>query len=202
MRGREGGTGRGPSAGRASARWTRSILVGTAVGVLGALPGPVLGQSAPEERIDAPTVTLTGGAFVRTDFRSEGTAPVWGVRFRFPLGRWVAIEPALHLTSFTVDDPPEGVDREGRLTTVDFQLQLQLPTGRIRPYVGVGAGGGADFREERGADDFIVSTFTGAVGVRVGMTEQLHLVGEARLRSLDEFAESGVGLHAGVGWRF
>jgi len=202
MRGGEGGTGRGTDEGWAPRKRWKSIPVGAATVGLGALPGPALGQWSPAERIDPPTVTLTGGAFVRTDFRSEGTAPVWGVRFGFPLSRWVAIEPALHLTSFTVDDPPEGVDREGRLTTVDFQLQLQLPTGRIRPYLGVGAGGAADFREERGADDFVVSTFTGAVGVRVGMTERLHLAGEVRLRSLDDFARSGVGLHAGLGWRF
>lgn len=201
MRGRGRGIGHETDSPWAVGEWARTLLIGAATVMLGALPGSALGQTRTPERIDPPTLTVTAGAFVRSDFRSDGTAPVWGARIRFPLSRWVAIEPAFYLTSFTVDDPPEDVDREGHLTMVDFQLQLQLPTGRVRPYLGVGAGGAADFRDQRGADDFVMSTFTGAAGVHVGVTERIRLVGEVRLRSLDDFAGRGVGLHAGVAWR-
>lgn len=202
MRGR-GRTGMEyPDRGAPLARGRAWLRSGGAAVLLGTLAAPVAAQSDAGGRIDPPTVTVTAGAFVRTDFRAEGSAPAWGVRFRFPLGRWLAIEPAIHATSFEVDDPPEDVDDEGRLAMVDFQLQLQWPRGMLRPYLGVGAGGAADFRDRRGTDDFVMSTFTGSVGVHVALTGRLHLLAEARARSLDEFSGGGVGLHAGVGWRF
>jgi hypothetical protein len=148
-----------------------------------------------------------GGLFHRTDFHGEGSSSLVGLRVRLPLSRYIVLEPGAQLTRFDRDpgDEEEG-DLEVPLLALDFQLQAQLPLDlggpdRVRPWIGVGAGGAVDFRDERGAGDFVTSTFTASLGVALDVGSHLTLLGEGRYRTLDELERRVIQASFGLGWR-
>lgn len=159
------------------------------------------GAEGPTDVIAAPSVFLLGGAFVRTDFQGEGTSLVVDARVRFPLTSRLRFEPGIGYVGFEADEVPEGVGPDARLVLLDFQLQYEVLDGPVRPYVGVGAGGAVDFRDERGTEDFALSTFSASAGVSFDVVSALLAATEFRYRTLDEFDDKVFVVALGVGWR-
>jgi hypothetical protein len=92
----------------------------------------------------------------------------------------------------------------GDTTTVllpEAQIQLELDR-RIAPYVGVGAGLAADFRDEVDGGTRVDPTFNAAVGVRFQLVDALGLRAEGRLRYHGTgFNGSTFDVTGGISWR-
>lgn len=196
--------GRMTSEGHEGRRRGRGAGVAPGAIAVGVILSAVLsaGGGLEAQEIPAPTLAVFAGALDR-DFRGEGGASLVGFRARLPLGVHVLVEPALTLSRFEDREIMEGerADTDLTLAMLDFQVQLQLPRGRVRPWVGLGAGAAADFRGERGLDEFVVSTFSASGGVAVELGERIVGLGELRGRSLNDFDSSAVQVGLGLGWR-
>jgi hypothetical protein len=168
---------------------------------LGAGAPGVAAQEA--EVIPPPTVTVVGGWFDRDQFHGEGPSSVGGLRVRFPLGRYVLLEPGVSYTSFRPDTlgVPGASSADLQLLFLDFQIQLQLPVSRLRPYVGIGAGGAIDFRDERGSDPFLISSISASLGLALELGSRFDVLGEGRIRTLDDFDRTALVGVVGIGWR-
>ena len=182
----------------AGTRWI--LALATAAAVSGA--GDATAQETPRPGVlPPPTVAVVGGWFNRTDFHGEGPSSLFGLRFRLPLTAHLVVEPGVHYTSFPPDatsvdegeeDPQELLDEDVKMVLLDFQLQLRFRYDRLQPYVGLGAGGAVDFRDDRAGSEFLVSTFTGAAGATFDVGGGFFLMAEARYRTLDELATDGL----------
>ena len=76
-------------------------------------------------------------------------------------------------------------------------MQAQLPNGRVRPFLGVGAGGGFVVS---GAGE-TVATLHAVGGVRVQVSPAWSLRGELRVRSVDPWVGNMADFRFGVGRR-
>lgn len=190
--------------------------VWTAAGVAGALvvfalapAGP--GASALEAQESAilppPQLVAVGGVFQRDQFHGDGASTLLGFRARLPLSGWLVVEPGMLYTSFTPDTTglPDASGENVELMLVDFQFQIQHPVDvlgpdRLRPWLGLGIGGGADFRDDRGTSDFLVGTLSASAGASFDVGARISVLAEARLRLLDEADRRNVDLVLGIGW--
>lgn len=155
------------------------------------------------QEIGPPEIGIAGGV-MDYDFRGEGSTPFGALRVRFPMGRWLVIEPSFGYAAFTADEDAvsAGAGRDVKLVLAEFQLQGQYPMGRLSAFLGLGLGGAVDFRDERGADDFVVSTFSGAGGLAVALGRGWSARGEVRARTLDETADSATEYTIGLAVAF
>lgn len=162
------------------------------------------GWSRPDDRVlPAPSLVVFGGALRRTDLMGAGTDLLAGAGVRLPLSGVVRVEPGLRYTRFTAepDQVDPDADPEVSLLLLDFQLQVQLPHDRVRPWVGVGAGGAMDLRGgDRGDAKLVMSTFSASAGVSLAVLHRLGLLAEGRLRTLDGFGDRAVDLALGLAW--
>ena len=151
--------------------------------------------------IPPPAFVLTAGVFDR-DYQGSGTERAFGARVRFPLGTYLLVEPGLVVSSFEDGElqPELDVDPDITLYVFDFQIQAQYPLGRFRPFLGIGAGGAFDPRENRGTDEFVVSTYSLAAGAAADLGRRFEALLEVRHRTLDDFDASGLHLFVGLGW--
>lgn len=162
------------------------------------------GWSRPDERVlPAPSLVVFGGALRRTDLMGAGTAPLMGAGVRLPLSGVIRLEPSLRYTSFTAE--PDLLDPDAApevsFLLLDFQLQVQLPLDRVRPWVGVGAGGAMDLRgSDRGDSELVMSTLTASAGVSLAVLDRLDVLAEGRLRTLDGFGDRAIDLGLGLAW--
>lgn len=190
---------------RPGGRGWRRAVTGPAVVILLAGPGAGTPEVAAQETgvIPPPTVAVVGGWFNRDQFHGEGPSTVGGLRMRLPLGRYVLLEPGVSYTSFRPDTVglPGASSADLQLLFLDFQIQLQIPVSRFRPYVGVGGGGAVDFRDERGSDPFLLSSISGSLGLAVDLGSRFEALGEARIRTLDDFDRTALVGVVGIGWR-
>ncbi|HSR41509.1 MAG TPA: outer membrane beta-barrel protein [Longimicrobiales bacterium] len=169
----------------AAGRWA-AVLVAVLVAALVWPPGMLEAQELPP-----PEIGLVGGTFsYDLGVRGDATSPFGGLRVRFPLSRHLLVEPGLALTRLTADSVSEGADRDITFLLMEFQAQVQLPVDRLRPYLGVGAGGMLDLRGARGIDEFMVSTYSVAAGLAVDLGSSWAIRTEVRGRAIDDDAHS------------
>lgn len=93
---------------------------------------------------------------------------------------------------------PEQQFGGSRITAADAHLQYHWRLARVRPFVG----GGLGFMLTRA--DFISKnqfTLSAAGGARFDITDRWSMLGELRLRGIDEFAGSTAELLGGVSYR-
>lgn len=177
--------------------WIR-LLAALVLCAAGVAPGAVRAQVMP-----APEVGLVGGAFAYDlGVRGNATSAFGGLRTRFPLSRWVLVEPSLAFTRLTADTVGPNADPVLSLLRLEFQGQVQVPVNRLRPYLGVGAGGMVDLRSERGPDAFLMSTLSAALGLAVDVGSTWSLGAEGRYRVIDNFDHSALELGLGLSTRF
>ncbi len=181
-----------------SAEWT--LLAFSLAGLFAVAP-------LKAQDLASPSVAVMGGAFsYDIDGRGDGVVGFGALRFRLPLSRYVMLEPSIGRTRFTAEldstRVEAGADEEVGLLLVDFQVQIQLPSGRLRPYVGLGAGGVLDLRDARSPDDYVVSTFTLAGGLALDLGAGFGLRAEARGRFLDETQSSALEYALGLSLDF
>lgn len=177
--------------------WPLAVAVGLAF-------APTTAQAAQEmdDVLPSPSVSAFAGTFTRTDFKGEGTGALFGFRARLPLSSRFVLAPGLSYTSFEVDPPPDDADTDLPFVLIDFQLRYQLPLDPVRPFAGVGAGGAVDFRADRGVSDFVVSTYTGTVGVSWEIGSRTEVTAGVQLRTLDGFEKTAAETSVGIGWIF
>ena len=199
-RARRGGGGAARALGGAAA--LTALILAPAASDAGGLAA----QTA-DELLPPPRVVAVAGWFQRDGFFGEGPSGLYGVRVRLPLGSWLVAEPALQYTSFTPDpgDPDAPVGDDVQLLTLDFQFQLQLPLDvlgrdRLRPWLGAGLGGAADFRDDRGEAPFLMGTLTASAGMSFDVGAGFSVLGEGRLRVIDDLDRRGLEAVLGVGW--
>lgn len=173
-------------------------------------PGDLAAQARPagwtgadDPVLPAPSLTVFGGGLRRTDLLGEGTDPLIGAGVRLPLSTMLRLEPSFRYTRFTAEpdlqDP--DADPEVSLLLLDFQVQVQLPLDRIRPWLGAGAGGAMDLRGgDRGDAKLIMSTYTASAGVSLAVLDRLDVLTEGRLRTLDGFDARAFDLSLGLAW--
>ena len=137
-------------------------------------------------------VALVGG-IAEYELAGTSTTTLVGTRVEAELRPWLVIEGALGYHRSGGD-----VTRSSRLTIPEVQMQLQLPEGPVRPYVGFGAG----YAFGQGQDS--EGTRSGAIGVRVPLpSTRVDLRGELRVRGVG--STSGTSSRewtVGAGYRF
>src|SRR3712207_3041719 len=116
-------------------RNTRKVILSVA-----AATAVVAGSARAQSVTPPPAFSVNAGAF-QYDLAGTGTTPMLAVRADFPLGQVVLVEGSL---GFARPEQQFG----GRTTMMipEAQLQVQLPLGRVLPYVGAGGGAALDFR--------------------------------------------------------
>lgn len=183
---------------RRPAGWRVLAVLALAAAAL-SLTAPT-GKASAQETLGSrpPSIALLGGGMTRFDFRGDGTTGAFAGRARFPLVRWLVLEPSVLFTSFEAEGISEGAESEVTLGALDFQLQLQRPSGRLRPYVGAGLGGAVDFRRDRDGADFVVSTFTAGGGLEAGLFGRFSLLADVRFRWFDGFTEDALDYTLGL----
>lgn len=189
---------------KAGARGGSPVLFWVTAVFLAATPGPVFGQ-APY----GADVALVGGHMsYDVDTLGDGAVGFGGIRIRLSLGGFLLVEPGVTYALIQADTVGRGGDVDTPTIISEFQFQFQYPVGRFQPYAGVGAGGMLDLRDDRGGAregegpaDFLVSTYSTALGVatdRSGWTFRV----EVRQRWIDDFDDSAVELTAAIGRMF
>jgi len=155
------------------------------------LPTAALAQNA---GAGGRALSISAGAF-QYDLSGTGTTPMVAFRADFALNRALLLEGGFGLAR-------PGQDFGGRATIVtpEAQLQLQLPLGRVLPYVGVGGGAALG----GGAGDFDAAvTASAAGGVRTWLTERAGLRAELRVRGIGSgFEGAAAEWTGGFAWRF
>jgi hypothetical protein len=154
-----------------STRMPRLALLITA-GLLAGSTQAVWAQNLPESR----AVAVVAGP---ANYDLSGTGWSWsaGAKLDLPLGRALIVEPSLGF--FTYDSQFGG----SSMLLPEVSVQLQYPGARLRPYLGVGAGG-ALVIEGSGSSE---PTVHAAVGLRAPVSSGWGLRGEARVRNLTVF---------------
>lgn len=112
------------------------------------------------------------------DLQGLGWARSVGMRAAVGLTSSVVIEPSVMSFGYRGQT---GADIS--YTMAEISVQLQAPTGGVRPYVG--AGGGYAFA--RGGLARSERTVHGALGLRTSVMQHVGLVAEVRLRNLSWF---------------
>lgn len=162
------------------------------------LPNPLRGQ-IDDVVLPGPRLVAAGGALT-TDFEDQtasGDGHLIGARLDFPLGRRVFLESSVERISL------DGTETSSTRWQVEFAARFEWPAGRLRPFVGGGAGALLWPGDERPvAADFVVATYGALGGVRFEMTERFDVRAEVRRRWLDGLESSITTFGAGLGWRF
>jgi hypothetical protein len=170
-----------------------------AVVALGIGAAPLAPQSAPVGSI---SVSAGSMAF---DVSGTGTAPTAALRAdRALIERWLLAEIGLGYAPIK----EQFRVRPTRLGMLDAQLQLQLPTPHVRPYVGMGTGAVAYLTQADGRES-VAGGVSLAAGLRASLTRRLGLRAEGRLRywdysssSADRFVNSAGEITAGLSRQF
>ena len=152
-----------------------------------ALPAP----AAAQDEMSA-SVALVGGAF-QYDLSGTGTVPFGGVRLSLPMHAWIVIEPGLTYAAYDAQDG-EGVP----LLIPEAQLQGRIEMGRVDPFLGLGAGGVFDLREDRSGGELLVSTYSAAAGARAWLGRGWTGRAELRVRGVDGFTGSAAEWTLGI----
>jgi hypothetical protein len=133
------------------------------------------GSSLPER--NRPAVSVLAGASPY-DLSGTGTAIFGSLRYDVPWGRLVIIEPGLTVLRYE-----NQFDENITYLLPEVSAHVQVPSGPVRPYLGGGLGF-TEFLSGRGGSEL---TLHAAAGVRVLLTDNWGIRGEARLRSIDPF---------------
>jgi hypothetical protein len=143
---------------------------------------------------------MVGYAILDDGISPDSVARPWAVRLNAPIvSRFITGEIGLSGLSTKTDLG----DRE-RFLIPEAQLQLQLPLGPFRPYVGLGGGYVLGRQHTGAALEGNMSVISSAVGLRTflaGDRLTLNVEGRARQYGRDEAWTSGE-FTAGVGIRF
>lgn len=154
----------------------RRVLLAFGVGGL-----TLLGFSRPSEAQSSSgrAVAVVGG-MAQYDLSGTGTIGFMGTRIELPVGRFVIVEPALTYSRYT----PQFSDVATSLLFPEVQLQAQMPTRLVRPFVGVGIG--PAFAWDAGQSDTDLS-LSGGAGARFRLSELWGARAELRVRAIDPF---------------
>lgn len=161
------------------------------------VPGPIAAQRTPARELSA--------AFGVWEFDASGVdvAPIVALLAARELARpWLLAEARVAYSPLD-EDIREEVTRFG---VAELQLQAQLPSRRVRPYAGLGAGLAAYLSGASGRDS-PSATLSAAAGVRLLLGRSVVLRGDLFVRGWDVtgwsgFASVGGGYTVGGGWRF
>lgn len=147
--------------------------------------------SSLEAQMSRPEISASVGA-MQFDASGTGTAPVIALRAAFPIvGSWLLAEGNLSYAS--LDEQFSNVGT--RIGMAEGQLQAQLPLGRVRPYLGAGAGWIHYFNN---APPRATSpTYSAAAGLRVGLSSRFSARAELRLRIWNPYPNSSGNNSAG-----
>jgi hypothetical protein len=116
-------------------------------------------------------IGLSGGV-AQFDMSGTGTAPFGALRLEHELTSWLIADGALG-----VFQPDEQFNERHTFLVPEAQLQVQLPIGAVRPYLGAGIG---MLKSIRGADR-TYAIFSGATGARVAVSSAVDLRAELRV---------------------
>ena len=142
----------------------------------------------------SPAVALVAGAF-QYDLSGVGTAPFAGLRLELPRSRAIVLEPGLTVARYA----PQGSATDVWLLIPEVQLQLVRPGGRVRPFVGVGAGSSVAFGSGRTESDL---TLSAGAGVRLRLSAAWAGRAELRLRAIDPWTGSAAEWTLGLARHF
>jgi hypothetical protein len=137
------------------------------------------------------------------DASGTGTGPVAAIRLGAPLvGNWMLGDVSLSYASLDEQFSPSNT----RVGVGEAQLQAQVPTTRVRPYVGLG-GGWLHYFNNAAGRSATTPTISGSAGVRLPVSSALLVRGEFRLRSWKSGTNSGfhnnaAEFTAGMGYTF
>lgn len=144
---------------------------------------------------------MIGVAMIDDGVQTDSLARPWSVRLTSPLiGKFIVGEFALGGVSTKA---PSGV-RE-RYLIPEGQVQLQLPLGPFRPYVGLGGGWVAGHQNTGAALEGQTSMVTAALGLRTflaGDRLTLNLEGRGRRYGSEADNRTSGEVTAGIGMRF
>jgi hypothetical protein len=137
----------------------------------------------------SPAISLMVGTF-RSDLGSGEASPMVALRHEWSLSRWLLTEAGATYTrpSVTQIVPGAGtggadLEREGYANAggLDVSIQAQLPSGKFRPYVGLGTGI-FGYSEPNDGEKFVRPSQQLFGGVRFWLTDRLAFRGEGRVR--------------------
>jgi hypothetical protein len=106
------------------------------------------------------------------DMSGTGTAPFGALRLERELTSWLVADGALGVLR-----PDEQLSERRVYLVPEAQLQIQLPIGRVRPYVGAGTG----MLTSVSGPARSYAVFSGATGARVAVSNAVDLRGELRV---------------------
>ena len=116
-------------------------------------------------------IGLSGGV-AQFDMSGTGTAPFGALRLEHELTSWLVADGALGVLR-----PDEQLSQRRVYLVPEAQLQVQLPLGIVRPYLGAGIG---MLKSVSGpARDYAI--FSGATGARVALSNAVDVRGELRV---------------------
>ena len=154
----------------------------------------VLASPAAAQNFRDRALALVGGWF-QYDLSGTGTVTFVGVRVDLPKSTRLIIEPGVTYTAYR----PQSDNEKISLLIPELQFQLQLATGRVRPFLGVGAGavlisGGVPAETEL--------MLSGAGGFRFRLNDKWGLRTELRMRAIDPFTGTAAEWTGGASVRF
>ena len=130
-----------------------------------------------QSQIPAPEVSLAVGA-MQFDASGTGTVPVIALRGAIPLASsWILGEGNFSYASL---DEQNGVGT--RVGVAEGQVQFQLPSYRIRPYMGLG-GGWLHYFTNAGTRETTSPTVSVAAGLRARLSGRFGASAELRVRT-------------------
>lgn len=125
------------------------------------------------------------------DIARTGTGLVAALRIEVPSGRIWVVEPGVGVFRFT-----SQFGNKIAYLLPEVSLQIQPPSGSVRPYLGAGAGI-AEYLSGRGST---FGTLHAAAGFRLRLGNW-GFRGDVRIRSIDPFAQTTTDLTVGVSKR-
>jgi hypothetical protein len=146
-------------------------VVTTLILLVALVPHRLWGQNLPAPR----ALSVVAGP---ANYDLSGTGWSWSAaaKLDLPLGRLLIVEPSLGF--FTYDSQSSA-----SMLLPELSLQLQYPGARVRPYLGVGAGGAFVIQGSGSTEP----TVHAAVGLRAPLSAGWGLRGEARVRNISLF---------------
>lgn len=138
-------------------------------------------------------LTLTAGPS-QYDLSGTGTAPFAAVRVMVPVHPVLSVEPSLGWMSYD-----SQFDDRTTLWFPEGQLVLHPWAGRVRPYLGAGAGVAL---VSGPGDDDIETTLSAALGALFDLNETWGVRGELRIRAVDPWVGTTADWGLGVTRRF
>lgn len=155
---------------------------------VGLAPGCVLAQDRP-----GPESSLVAGPSPY-DLSGTGTGLAVNLGVAFRPARGFIVEPGLGFFTYRND-----FGQRSHWFFPELSLQAELRAGNLRPYLGVGGGGGV---QSRVGSDRWVGTLHGVAGLRLRLGRSWGLRGELRARAVPPFSghtlDFGLGLVRGM----